>query len=134
LNTARDETAFMPRFVILRHEMPPGSSRPSHFDLMFEAQGVLRTWCSPVLPTPGQDCAVEPLDDHRLDWLNREGDVSGGRGTVRRVDQGTFEWVEDAGGRMVVRVSGGVLSGELALVVAPRPDPRGEHHGASATD
>ena len=34
----------MPRFVVLRHETPPGYPRPPHYDLMLEQEGGLWTW------------------------------------------------------------------------------------------
>ena len=82
----------MPRFVVLRHETPPGYARPAHFDLMLEVGGVLRTWAALSLPAVGgEPVAAERLPDHRLDYLNYEGPVSGDRGCVSRVDWGTYE-------------------------------------------
>src|SRR5882724_3306447 len=66
----------MPRFVILRHETPPGFARPAHWDFMLECGGVLRTW---------------EMADHRLAYLEYEGEVPGGRGTVSRWDEGRYE-------------------------------------------
>ncbi|MEX2111880.1 MAG: hypothetical protein WD845_01765, partial [Pirellulales bacterium] len=63
-------TAIMPRFVILRHELPAGQARPSHWDLMFENGGTLRTWtvqCEPKLPL---DAEAQSLADHRIEYLD----------------------------------------------------------------
>src|SRR5262245_17631602 len=82
----------MPRFVVLRHETPPGYRRPAHFDLMLEEGGVLRTWALESLPpVGGEPIPAERLPDHRLDYLDYEGPVSGDRGSVSRVDFGTYE-------------------------------------------
>ena len=82
----------MPRFVLLRHDCPPDYERPSHWDLMLESDGVLRTWRLAALPqTPPDSMEAEELADHRLAYLEYEGPVGGERGTVSRVDAGTFE-------------------------------------------
>ena len=83
----------MPRFVILHHETPPGYHRPPHWDFMLEADGVLRTWALPEKPAPGRALTVEAIADHRLSYLEYEGEVSGDRGRVARWDWGTYETV-----------------------------------------
>jgi DNA polymerase Ligase (LigD) len=105
----------MPRFVILRHEMPPGSGRGTHFDLMFEAGGGLRTWSIPELPVQGQFIQAEALPDHRLAYLDYEGPVSDNRGSVSRVDEGEYEFLAESAGLWDVRLAGKVLSGRLEL-------------------
>jgi hypothetical protein len=76
----------MPRFVILEHDHPE-----LHWDLMLEAGGVLRTWRLAQPPTAGAAIKAVALGDHRLHYLDYEGPVSGGRGTVTRWDRGTYE-------------------------------------------
>jgi hypothetical protein len=77
------------RYVILRHE---GVESP-HFDLMFELEpgAALATWRSPDWPPT---CSVERIADHRREYLGYEGPVSNDRGYVRRVEAGTYEWVQ----------------------------------------
>lgn len=75
----------MPRFVILHHDWPF-----DHFDFMLEGDGRLMTWRLPNAPTAGETVVAERLPDHRIDYLNYEGPVSGGRGTVRCWDRGIF--------------------------------------------
>ena len=76
------------RYVILHHQGIPDP----HYDLMFEREpgGPLLTLRSPswpiLKPTP-----VEPLPDHRRDYLDYEGPVSNNRGDVRRVQSGTYQ-------------------------------------------
>jgi hypothetical protein len=105
----------MPRFVILRHEMPPGSGRGTHFDLMLEVGGVLRTWSIPELPSPDKLIQAEALLDHRLAYLDYEGTVAGNRGSVSRVDEGEYEVLADSAGLWHVRLAGKGLTGRLEL-------------------
>lgn len=74
----------MPRFVILSHDWPT-----PHFDLLLEADGVLKAWR--LLAEPLGPVAAEPNFDHRLLYLDYEGPVSGNRGTVTRWDTGMFD-------------------------------------------
>ncbi len=95
----------MPRFVILHHVMPPGSTRASHWDWMFERDGVLTTWAVECLPGPAPTEAKQ-LPDHRLEYLQYEGPIGGGRGNVDRVDEGTYEPVAWTADRVVVSLAG----------------------------
>jgi hypothetical protein len=85
---------------------------------MLEDGGVLLTWSLMKLPTAGGEAvAAERLSEHRLDYLTYEGPVSGERGAVRRVDAGTFEWVERSPERLVVTLAGATLCGSLVVEV-----------------
>lgn len=105
----------MPRFVILRHETPPGYERPSHWDLMLEFGGALRTWALADEPVVGSTQTAERLGDHRLEYLDYEGPVSGGRGTVARWDEGGCEIVEESGARLIVKLIGRAVQGVLTI-------------------
>lgn len=105
------------RFVVGWHEMPPGSATASHLDLMIEMPGSdrLATWriegwdsmhtaketdlrnhSVPLLDETDRDpspCALVTTSatrivDHAVEWLEREGPVSGGRGQFIRVVTG----------------------------------------------
>src|SRR6266516_4579452 len=98
----------MPRFVLLYHDCPPKYERPSHWDLMIEAGEMLRTWALERLPRSWRDlqnrtaavysnCAAvaetdsvsaRMLGDHRRDYLEFEGPLSGERGAVIRIAAG----------------------------------------------
>jgi hypothetical protein len=80
----------MPRFVVLRHEFPADNPRGSHWDVMFETEGALRTWAISRMPDEGEPQAADALADHRLEYLSYEGPVSGERGSVTRWDSGTY--------------------------------------------
>jgi hypothetical protein len=105
----------MPRFVVLLHETPAGYSRATHFDLMLEHGELLRTWALKDLPEAGQTVIAERLPDHRPVYLDYEGEVAGDRGSVRRVDAGLYDVIEDSTGSIVVRLHGGTLTGTLTL-------------------
>jgi hypothetical protein len=105
----------MPRFVILRHELPPEATRGSHWDLMFEAGATLRTWSLETAPDLADEQVATPLPDHRREYLTYEGPVSGNRGSVARWDEGTFEVLGDDDEAFVVEVAGRRLHGRIML-------------------
>jgi hypothetical protein len=140
---ARRYDGVMPRFVVLLHETPPGYPRPSHYDLMLEQGEVLWTWACdrlpiatgsgvfggespsitkspspPMTPDPlaaGEAIVAERLPDHRLAYLDYEGGVSEGRGSVRRIDAGEYEPLDAPQGSIRVRLWGTLLRGTLTL-------------------
>lgn len=108
------------RYVVLRHETPPGASRPSHWDLMFEVDLVadLRTWAIELPPDSATAQLALALPDHRREYLTYEGLVSGNRGSVARWDEGTYEVLppsSDAPDAFVVRVVGRRLRGIVTI-------------------
>lgn len=96
----------MARFVILRHETPPGSARPLHWDLMLESDNHLLSWALVSEPAPDCEVACEPLPNHRRAYLDFEGPISGNRGVVTRCDYGTFTWQKNEAARVVVVLRG----------------------------
>ncbi|MCH7992918.1 MAG: hypothetical protein IIB57_00585 [Planctomycetes bacterium] len=102
------------RFVILHHVVA-GSE---HWDLMLEHGSVLLTWQlarEPIdvasLPIPAKRIA-----DHRSAYLEYEGSISGDRGHVTRVDQGTVSIERLTGRYCLVELLGERLKGRLCLV------------------
>ncbi len=75
----------MPRFVLLEHKW-----NGVHWDFMLEAGEVLRTWAIDAPLVAGRDLPARALDDHRKVYLEYQGEISGNRGSVRRVDAGVF--------------------------------------------
>ena len=61
-----------------------------HWDLMLEAGKSLKTWAIDEPITAGIELPARQLADHRLAYLTYEGPVSGQRGSVRRIAEGTF--------------------------------------------
>lgn len=79
------------RFVVLRHETRDGV----HWDLMLEREAGLATWRLEAVPSPAGEAAIpaERIGDHRREYLEYEGLLSGDRGTVRRYDAGVYRLV-----------------------------------------
>ena len=50
---------------------------------------MLKTWACREPPQAGVEIPCEALADHRLAYLDYEGPISGGRGSVTRWDRGT---------------------------------------------
>jgi hypothetical protein len=100
------------RYVVLHHT----GYGPDHFDLMFEppagdASGgnaeTLETFRAASWPIPSESLTLERLGRHRRAYLEYEGPVSRGRGSVRRVASGRYRIVNE-GGEMKYVLSGGV--------------------------
>ena len=87
---------------------------------------MLRTWALVELPRAWQTDRLHAvassnsvnaaeLADHRLAYLDYEGPVSGERGTVSRVDAGTFETDAESPDCWELTLNGSLLRGRLAL-------------------
>ena len=106
------------RFVILHHIAPGGE----HWDFMIEQEDHLATWQMAREPTDRQAFPIEcvRINDHRKRYLDYEGPISGGRGVVTRVDQGTYGCLFVDESTWVLHLQGRRLQGEFRLL---RPDP-----------
>lgn len=103
------------RFVLLRHEMPEGSDRPSHDDLMLERDSDLFTLELLEPLSSGVVASARELPPHRKHYLDYEGAISSNRGSVRRIDRGALtieRWSDD---RMEAKLAGESLVGRLTL-------------------
>jgi hypothetical protein len=125
----------MPRFVLLYHDCPPAYERPSHWDFMLETGDVLRTWALEQLPRDWQqahsrtaaiypncpavgtthDVAAIQLGEHRIDYLELEGPLTGRRGTVIRVAAGMYETESEVPSELRLVVSGAEVAGHVIL-------------------
>lgn len=103
------------RFVVLRHEPGDAGPRKLHWDLMLECGDKLRTWA--LDSEPGYDTVISAaeLPRHRISYLDFEGPLSDGRGTVVRFDRGFFEIVEDLPEKIIATIDGEVVRGRLQL-------------------
>lgn len=99
----------MRRYVVLIHDHPI-----LHWDWMLEWEGRLRTWRLEQAPDSADRIAAEVLPDHRLAYLDYEGPISGGRGTVVQWDSGTYRGEPD-GEPVRLTVAGRRLSGTVCL-------------------
>jgi hypothetical protein len=124
-------------------ECPSGTPRPSHFDLMLEANGVLRTWAIAGFPSSwgatavrsgfaaanlpssvSENIVAEQLPDHRLAYLDYEGPLNGDRGHVSRFDAGTLTTVSESADEWIVALSGQRIRGQLQLTRIAADSPR----------
>ena len=96
----------MSRFVILRHEVSDDTRRGLHWDLMLEDEGVLRTWALAEEPHLEATIDAVQLPDHRMAYLDYEGDVSGGRGRVSKWDVGEYAMRVQDDDCMVIDLNG----------------------------
>ncbi|MBI2480198.1 MAG: hypothetical protein HYV60_16665 [Planctomycetia bacterium] len=103
------------RFVVLRHEPGEAGPRVLHWDLMLEFGDSLRTWAFEREPQVGEEIAANELQPHRLDYLDYEGPLSQGRGSVSQFDRGSFEVVQDSPEQLSVNLNGELLRGRLQL-------------------
>jgi hypothetical protein len=121
-------TSMSHRFVLLRHECPAQFAKPSHWDFMLETDGRLMTWELRRLPTSwlvafqleyADASPLAPatrLADHRLEYLDYEGPISGDRGSVCCVDRGTYQVRQESAAQLMVELEGSVLSGSVSLI------------------
>ena len=100
----------MPRFVLLEHVWGG-----VHWDFMLEAGEVLRTWAVDAPIVAERDLPARMLPDHRKAYLEYEGEISGQRGCVRRVDEGTYRTLDWSPEHVRVEVWGSQLVGEVDL-------------------
>jgi bifunctional non-homologous end joining protein LigD len=109
------------RFAVQEHH-----ARSLHWDLRLEHDGVLVSFAVPkgVPEEPGVRRLAVRTEDHGLAYIDFEGEIPEGEygaGSVRIWDAGTYSTVEgEPGGRWVVRLNGGRLRGEYALLPFPK--------------
>jgi len=107
----------MNRFVLLRHETPPGYVKPSHWDLMLEHGDHLKTWTLWEMPVIGKPNIAVPDFDHRLHYLSYEGPISNNRGSVRQIDRGTYTDLVHSKSAVQCSLNGTTLTGKLTLMI-----------------
>ncbi len=123
----------MPRYVILEHDWPQ-----KHWDFMLEVGDVLQTWRLPTAPVANTDISAEKTFDHRLMYLDYEGPISAGRGSVARWDAGLYQVIveESSAGnersrarskrdpidRRVIQLAGKRLEGALEMTYQEETD------------
>jgi hypothetical protein len=110
------------RFVILRHYFPDRFSDDQkgqffdHYDLMLEQDSKLATWQLKAIPELGQAVPAQKLADHREVYLDYEGPIAGGRGSVEQVMTGTFEVCQRTDSCLEVVMTSGDESMRLKIV------------------
>lgn len=110
-------------FALLEHDTTiPKAPRPAadgrHWDFMVGLPDQVRlpTWRLTHNPVATEgDISAERITDHRRLYLDYEGEISGGRGFVRRIDHGpaTVERLE--GDELVIVLAGRHLRGRYGI-------------------
>jgi len=100
--------------MIARHS---GAAQGDHYDLLLESGEALATWRLRHTNFENQQPA-QKIQEHRKKYLDYEGDISGGRGTVKIWDTGTY--VPDVWGdkRIQISLAGTQLKVRLRLQCA----------------
>ncbi|MCL2646262.1 MAG: hypothetical protein FWD61_04545 [Phycisphaerales bacterium] len=100
------------RFVVLLHERH-GEGGGAHYDFFLEVPGREKLMAWRVSRGPEEwgkvddkELGVERIADHRKVYLEYEGEISGGRGTVKRVAEGVARVVKMTEKEIRVRVEG----------------------------
>jgi hypothetical protein len=111
----------MVRWVLLRHTLADGTS---HLDWMIEREpggGLLSFRLEQgVDPWAAAEFEARMIGDHRPEYLEYEGPVSGGRGGVRRIARGECDvMIESTDAQRVWVRLAGVETGRIGR---PRPD------------
>jgi hypothetical protein len=103
----------MPRYVLLEHVAAPDDPAGLHYDLLLEDGPTCRTWRLSGIPRAcGEAVGAREIARHRLAWLDTvEGEVSGGRGRIRRIAGGACEPGDDGS----LRFRSGPLAGRLVF-------------------
>lgn len=118
-----------PPFVLLHHVISDKEhflSDTEHWDLCLDLGETLATWRISRDPrtTPDKKTHNWParrIVDHRRAYLEYEGPISGNRGEVQRVDQGTWTPIEQGPIIWVVRLDGTGLKGVYRLPAGTEP-------------
>jgi hypothetical protein len=106
-------------FVLLEHRTSPETTGAGvHWDFMIELPGQerLASWRLERNPLDaGGPVAAERIGDHRRMYLDYEGAIAGGRGTVRRLDCGESNVLHRGGDAIVFELKGSRLRGIFEL-------------------
>ena len=109
-------------FVLLEHTTRHGI----HWDLIVELPGrdTLPTWrlIQNPLAVPGE-IAAEPIAEHDRRFLEYEGPLREGRGSVRRLDRGEAEVELREARRLVALLGGQWLRGRFELLGGGAGEP-----------
>jgi hypothetical protein len=82
---------------------------------MLEQEGQLRTWALVAEPQDGLLIQATALDDHRIAYLDYEGEISGARGNVARCDRGTYQTTRNTADLLEVAIAGEQWKGRVTL-------------------
>ena len=129
---------YIPRPPTLPHSRKPSChdslssstiTRSSTGTSSWSIKACFSTWRLSAPPEEGTILDAEQSFDHRLFYLDHEGPVSGGRGSVTCWDGGTFDWETHEPNRVVVSLAGARLRGMFRLECAAGGAWRGRFTG-----
>lgn len=117
------------RYVVLHHVQTSGE----HWDFMIEQADALATWQLAANPVEGvaMPIAATRIQDHRKQYLQYEGEISDGRGSVTRVAGGTVVVCESSENLWRFELSG-TINGDFRLEKIADKNWRFEADGAPA--
>lgn len=104
------------RFVIQRHQR---QDQGIHWDLMLESLNDLETY---RLDSPPEQIRgngknrAEKIFGHDKKFLSYEGLVNKGKGMVKIVEAGTFQWLESSEQKSIFKFEGAALKGVYEMV------------------
>ena len=101
-----------PRFAVLEH-----SWNGVHWDLLLETvpEEPLRTWAIDAPIVFDVELLARSSADHCAIYLDYEGPIADGRGSVRRVDYGVYESIQWTDDHIKIRIKGTQLEGLIDL-------------------
>lgn len=82
---------------------------------MLEKGSGLATWALSEPPDSEGPIAAQALAEHRLAYLDYEGPIAGGRGSVTRWDDGTYELRQDEPDELIAVLVGRRVMGLVTL-------------------
>ncbi len=104
----------MKRWVLLEHKVYKFNEDNIHYDILFENGSDCLTWKIFQIPKfNGNPVPIFKQDNHRLVWLSTEQKIlSRGRGSVKRIDFGTFTLIDGdlSDSCFSVKLDGNILS------------------------
>ncbi len=100
----------MPRFTIVQHHW-----QGVHWDLFLENNDTLITWELSSEPDASPSILARTKPDHRLKYLNYEGEISENRGYITQWDSGEFFWQARHDYCLSFLLEGTKLRGEATL-------------------
>ncbi len=103
----------MKKFVIQKHTKGP----ETHWDLMLQVADVLQTYRLDLPPEKITDQPVTAIRiiDHPLKFLEYQGPVNKGKGSVQIADTGTYHVLKTEPQSQSLEINGKVLKGHYCL-------------------
>jgi hypothetical protein len=96
----------MRRFVVQAHTR----NNRTHYDLMLESGETLKTWQMDSPPDQIPQTTIK-IQDHRLIYLEYEGEISNNRGSVKIWDKGNYATIKEKESGWVISLRGKLLDG-----------------------